>query len=115
LTWWSTLVNTSGEWCNVLLVLSLQAVLSDREAKLAAAEEAARAATAAARDRAAAAQSAQQEVERAVAAQRQQLEQVGRLAQPLAVGSSTSTRYLLARQALVAGPFPSQLGGRICM
>lgn len=53
-----------------------QAVLAERETKLAAAEEAARAATVAARDRAAAAQSAQQEVERAMTAQRQQLEQV---------------------------------------
>jgi hypothetical protein len=89
----------------VLLLAPLQAVLSDREAKLAAAEEAARAATAAARDRAAAAQSAQQEVERAVAAQRQQLEQVRRLAQPLVSGSSISTHYLLVRQALSANPF----------
>jgi hypothetical protein len=55
---------------------AVQAVLAERETKLAAAEEAARAATVAARDRAAAAQSAQQEVERAMTAQRQQLEQV---------------------------------------
>jgi hypothetical protein len=95
----------------LLVIVSLQAVLSDREAKLAAAEEAARAATAAARDRAAAAQSAQHEVERAVAAQRQQLEQVRRLAQPLAVGSTTSTQCLLVRQAVSAKPFCSILGG----
>lgn len=55
-------------WC--------QGVLAERETKLAAAEEAARAATVAARDRAAAAQSAQQEVERTMTAQRQQLQQV---------------------------------------
>lgn len=61
---------------DLAVLMCLQAVLSERESKLAAAEEAARAATAAARDRASAAQSAQQEVERAVAAQRQQVEQV---------------------------------------
>jgi hypothetical protein len=64
----------------LLLLLSTpspyQAHLSDRESKLSAAEEAARSAAAAARDRAAAAQAAQQEVERAMNAQRQQLEQV---------------------------------------
>lgn len=54
-----------------------QAELSKRESAVAAAEQAARSAAASARDRAAASQAATADADRAIAAQRQQLQQVG--------------------------------------